>query len=60
MTSSANAASVLEAAGLSGQFDTVVDGAVARREGLAGKPAPDSYRYAAHGSGAGALGGGGL
>ena len=47
VTSSANAASVLKAAGLSGQFDTVVDGAVARREGLAGKPAPDSYLYAA-------------
>ncbi len=47
VTSSANAASVLDAAGLSGQFDAVVDGLVARREGLAGKPAPDSYLYAA-------------
>jgi beta-phosphoglucomutase family hydrolase len=47
VTSSANAGSVLEAAGLSGQFDAVVDGAVARREGLAGKPAPDFYLYAA-------------
>ena len=47
VTSSANAASVLDAAGLNGQFDAVVDGVVARREGLAGKPAPDSYLYAA-------------
>jgi HAD superfamily hydrolase (TIGR01509 family) len=47
VTSSANAASVLEAAGISDQFDTVVDGLVAKREGLAGKPAPDIYRYAA-------------
>jgi beta-phosphoglucomutase family hydrolase len=47
VTSSANAASVLEAAGISDQFDAVVDGLVARREGLAGKPAPDVYRYGA-------------
>ena len=51
VTSSANAASVLDAAGLSGQFDVVVDGEVARREGLAGKPAPDSYLYAAQAAG---------
>lgn len=47
VTSSANAASVLEAAGISDQFDAVVDGLVARREGLPGKPAPDIYLYAA-------------
>ena len=47
VTSSANAASVLAAAGLSDQFDTVVDGVVAKREGLPGKPAPDIYEYAA-------------
>ncbi len=47
VTSSANAASVLAAAGISDQFDVVVDGVVAKREGLAGKPAPDSYLYAA-------------
>jgi beta-phosphoglucomutase family hydrolase len=47
VTSSANAASVLKAAGISDQFDAVVDGLVAKREGLAGKPAPDIYRYAA-------------
>ena len=47
VTSSANSASVLAAAGLSDQFDVVVDGVVARKEGLAGKPAPDSYLAAA-------------
>ena len=47
VTSSANSASVLAAAGLSGQFDVIVDGVVARQEGLAGKPAPDSYLAAA-------------
>ncbi|MDX6338357.1 MAG: hypothetical protein QOG05_5697 [Streptosporangiaceae bacterium] len=47
VTSSANAASVLKAAGISDEFDAVVDGLVAKREGLAGKPAPDIYRYAA-------------
>jgi HAD superfamily hydrolase (TIGR01509 family) len=38
---------VLESAGLSGQFDAIVDGLVARREHLAGKPAPDTYLAAA-------------
>jgi beta-phosphoglucomutase family hydrolase len=47
VSASANTRSVLRSAGLSGQFDVVVDGLVARREGLAGKPAPDTYRYAA-------------
>jgi beta-phosphoglucomutase family hydrolase len=47
VTSSANAASVLAAAGISDQFDAIVDGVVAKKEGLAGKPAPDTYRYAA-------------
>ncbi len=47
VTSSANSASVLAAAGLSDQFDVIVDGVVARQEGLAGKPAPDSYLAAA-------------
>ncbi len=47
VTSSANAASVLAAAGISDQFDVVVDGVVGKREGLAGKPAPDTYLYAA-------------
>jgi len=47
VTSSANATSVLAAAGITDQFDAVVDGVVAKREGLAGKPAPDTYLYAA-------------
>lgn len=47
VTSSANAASVLAAAGISDQFDAVVDGVVAKREGLPGKPAPDIYLHAA-------------
>ena len=47
VTSSANSASVLAAAGLSDQFDVIVDGVVARKEGLAGKPAPDTYLAAA-------------
>ncbi len=48
VSASANTESVLKSAGLSGQFDVVVDGVVAKREGLAGKPAPDTYLYAAH------------
>ena len=47
VTSSANAALVLDAAGLASRFDVVVDGVRARREGLAGKPAPDTYLRAA-------------
>src|SRR6267378_4033156 len=43
----ADGASVLRAAGISDQFDAVVDGLVAKREGLPGKPAPDIYLYAA-------------
>jgi HAD superfamily hydrolase (TIGR01509 family) len=47
VSSSANTASVLESAGLAGRFDAVVDGVVAHREHLAGKPAPDTYLAAA-------------
>ncbi|WOP17297.1 beta-phosphoglucomutase family hydrolase [Raineyella sp. LH-20] len=47
VSSSRNAAAVLEAAGLVGRFRVVVDGVVAAEERLAGKPAPDTYRYAA-------------
>jgi beta-phosphoglucomutase family hydrolase len=43
VTSSANAELVLTAAGLAELFDARVDGVVALREGLAGKPAPDTY-----------------
>lgn len=47
VSSSANARSVLETAGILDRFDVVVDGAVARQDGLAGKPAPDTYLDAA-------------
>ena len=43
VTSSANADQVLTSAGLSDLFDARVDGLVAAREGLAGKPAPDTF-----------------
>lgn len=43
VSSSKNATTVLEAAGLRERFDVVVDGVVAAREGLAGKPRPDTY-----------------
>lgn len=47
VSSSANAPEVLEAAGLSADFEIVVDGSVARDKKLAGKPAPDTFLYAA-------------
>jgi HAD superfamily hydrolase (TIGR01509 family) len=47
VSSSANADAVLMAAGLRGRFEVLVDGRLARREGLPGKPAPDTYTYAA-------------
>lgn len=47
VSSSENAPAVLEAAGIADLFDTVVDGKVAREQGLAGKPAPDSFLEAA-------------
>jgi beta-phosphoglucomutase family hydrolase len=47
VTSSANCASVLASAGLAGRFDAYVDGVVAARQHLAGKPAPDTYLAAA-------------
>jgi len=43
VSSSANAAEVLAAAGISDLFDVVIDGVVAGREHLHGKPAPDTY-----------------
>jgi beta-phosphoglucomutase family hydrolase len=43
VTSSANAEQVLASAHLSDLFDARVDGLVAAREGLAGKPAPDTF-----------------
>ncbi|WP_371781318.1 beta-phosphoglucomutase family hydrolase [Streptosporangium subroseum] len=43
VSSSANTARVLDAAGIAELFETRVDGEVARRRHLAGKPAPDMY-----------------
>jgi HAD superfamily hydrolase (TIGR01509 family) len=47
VSSSKNAPSVLEAAGLADRFEVVVDGAVAARDGIPGKPAPDMFERAA-------------
>jgi beta-phosphoglucomutase family hydrolase len=47
VSSSANAPAVLAAAGLSDRFESVVDGAVASRHALRGKPCPDTYEFAA-------------
>ncbi|WP_130012181.1 HAD family hydrolase [Serinicoccus sediminis] len=47
VSSSKNAPSVLATAGLADRFPVVVDGSVASREQLAGKPRPDTYLYAA-------------
>ena len=47
VSSSANAPTVLRAAGLLDRFATIVDGAVARELGLPGKPAPDTFLHAA-------------
>lgn len=52
VSSSKNAVPVLRAAGLLDRFALVVDGIVAHDEGLAGKPAPDTYVYAAEKLGA--------
>src|SRR4051794_10504899 len=43
VSSSMNAREVLEAAGIEHLFETIVDGAVAERAGLPGKPAPDTF-----------------
>ncbi|WP_307867779.1 HAD family hydrolase [Umezawaea beigongshangensis] len=43
VTSSANGEQVLRAAGLMGFVDALVDGTVIDRDGLRGKPAPDSF-----------------
>jgi len=47
VSSSANAPDVLAAAGLSADFEIVVGGALARDKKLPGKPAPDTFLYAA-------------
>lgn len=47
VSASKNCAAVLNVAGLSELFDRVVDGRVAERLGLPGKPAPDTFLAAA-------------
>jgi beta-phosphoglucomutase family hydrolase len=47
VSSSANCRDVLHAAGIEDLFDVVVDGLVAEREHLRGKPAPDTFLAAA-------------
>lgn len=47
VSSSKNAEEVLASAGLRQRFEAVVDGNVAQRDGLPGKPAPDTFQRAA-------------
>jgi len=47
VSSSRNAVPVLRSAGLADAFPVIVDGNVAGKQGLAGKPSPDTFRYAA-------------
>lgn len=47
VSSSRNAPAVLAAAGLADRFEVVVDGVVAASESLPGKPAPDTFWFAA-------------
>lgn len=47
VSSSKNARQVLAAAGLLDRFTVIVDGNRSAAEGLAGKPAPDTYSYGA-------------
>ncbi|BBE21939.1 haloacid dehalogenase [Arthrobacter sp. MN05-02] len=47
VTSSRNGVPVLKSAGLRDRFDVVVDGVLAADREIAGKPAPDTYLYAA-------------
>ncbi len=51
VSSSRNAPNVLRAAGMLDRFAFVVDGAVAAEQGLPGKPAPDTFEYAARKAG---------
>jgi beta-phosphoglucomutase family hydrolase len=48
VSASANCRDVLRAAGIEDEFEVVVDGIVADRERLRGKPAPDTFLAAAH------------
>lgn len=47
VSSSKNAAAVLKAAGIDALFELRVDGVVAAERGLKGKPAPDTFLFAA-------------
>lgn len=47
VSSSRNAEEVLRGAGLLDRFEHIVDGNVAARDGLPGKPAPDTFLHAA-------------
>ena len=47
VSSSANTRAVLKVTGLTELFEVVVDGLTAEREGVAGKPAPDMFLFAA-------------
>ena len=47
VSASANCRDVLRAAGIEELFEQIIDGHVAQREQLAGKPAPDTYLAAA-------------
>jgi beta-phosphoglucomutase family hydrolase len=47
VSSSKHCAEILAAAGIADLIEERVDGIVAQREGLRGKPAPDTYLYAA-------------
>jgi beta-phosphoglucomutase family hydrolase len=51
VSASRHCAAVLQAAGIEGLFELRVDGVVADREGLRGKPAPDTFLAAARGLG---------
>jgi beta-phosphoglucomutase family hydrolase len=52
VSSSANTRDVLNVVGIADLFDAVVDGVVAAREGLPGKPAPDTFLAGARALGA--------
>jgi len=56
VSSSTNCRDVLRAAGIEDLFEEIVDGVVTEREGLRGKPAPDTYLAGARGLGLAAAG----
>jgi beta-phosphoglucomutase family hydrolase len=47
VSASANTRQVLETTGIADEFEVCIDGIIAEREGLTGKPAPDTYLAAA-------------